>query len=440
MKGALIGKRAGALWLFTDGRDAQVPRVDTVVQQLNRQQVKGSIALLGGCATPPLDPNRLNGTETYLGNAAGPQSSGIVPYLVTAMRSGGQFLFVNPDQIGLASDILRAQLANSAGAGRWSDYVTLQVAVFDEQGVFVADGTLVQMQTTLGTVDPAVGATQGGLVKAVFTAGTQEGDAVITATVDQASDSTTMYLRNPLPDTIALVATPTDLSGRSTSATLVATVRDRWGNLLANQSVRLGASGDAQLGTLTGESEVITMTTDANGQVTTLFTKGTEAAGIVDIRAELLVTSGGNQQVAHIAQVGLNLGGVNPTSPNRLYLPFMTKTGAATAQPDLVIFADAPATGWQDWSWNSTIDPASTLLAHDGSQAIAIMHNAAQAGFSLRSPTAIDATQYSAIRFWICGSGNGNPLLHYLLILGNSRQHRPFVVKSGTEQILFSPF
>lgn len=124
MKQALLNKRAGDLWLFTDGRDAQSPKVETVVQQLNKQQVKGSIALMGGCATPPVDPNKLNGAETYLGNAAGPQSSGIVPYLVTALRSGGRFLFVEPDQLAQASDILRAQLANSAGAGRWSDYVS----------------------------------------------------------------------------------------------------------------------------------------------------------------------------------------------------------------------------------------------------------------------------------------------------------------------------
>lgn len=949
MKGALVGKRAGDLWLFTDGRDAQLPRVDTVVQQLNRQQVKGSIALLGGCASPPPDPNRLNGTETYLGNAAGPQSSGIVPYLVTAMRSGGQFLFVNPDQIGLASDILRAQLANSAGAGRWSDYVsdfplyrwdkldpneyrwintldtaggtyhgqpdnkaiqiflpqpftvwgqttnsvwandngyllmgnqltsptldilynsnmqwlyrvcgpnvvaagpaadvpcftrfvqlyskqegewfaitttgiadtlqdgarayqvllntttgeiryqyqaldpsdagqaeiavtdsannrrllvsnkdtngaaagtgykfywappqpaktfdvavdelmegigflltgysgdfeamvvrtpdgnpvncadtanvlclnlgkvqyiqvnvngragawtatvdaaapsnqgtfsfiavaastvgaevltdhslyskgshrilvklgrtadnnvltgwfqkpngvrwgsqftlyddgahddlfagdgyfgsdgvtpgggaaylwvsgtadgvafqradpvlftfqpfqlvatethfsndndtptavgltvtngdnvyhcfepdvtlpdqwatwsynwdydqlgplclaagetrqhtltiypawyeapsgatgevtisfsdvdnpgiddsatvtfmrrraginvqidnefhstyirpngtdtvTLQVAVFDEQGVFVADGTPVQMETTLGTVNPTMGATQGGLVQVTFTAGNQEGDATITARVGQASEQTVIHLRNPLPDTIDLDATPTDLSGSSTTATLVATVRDRWGNPLANQSVRLGVSGDGQPGTLTGETEVMTLTTDANGQVTTLFTKGDEANGTGDVRAELLVTDGGQPRVAKSAQVSLKLGDSgNPNQPNALYLPLVNRDGVATAQPDLVIFADAPATAWEDWSWDSTTDLASTALAHDGSQAIAITHNASHAGFSLRAPTAIDATRYSAIRFWIYGSGNGHPLLLY---------------------------
>jgi hypothetical protein len=945
MKGALVGKRSGDLWLFTDGRDAQFPRVDTVVQQLNRQQVKGSIALLGGCATPPPNPNQLNGTENYLGAGAGPQSSGIVPYLVTAMRSGGQFLFVNPDQIGLASDILRAQLANSAGAGRWSDYVsdfplyrfdkldqneyrwidtsiaaggtyagqpynkaiqvsfpqpftiwgqttnfgwvqddgyilmgsalnaptidvlyapltwknrycgpnavsaaspeavpcftdyveiftkqdgpwfavtttgiaesgqnrayqvlldsatgeiryqyqaldisdsgkaeiavtdiannrrmlvsnkdtngartgngykfywappqpaktfnvavdelmegvgfmltgysgdfermivrtpdgaevdcndaanvlclnlgkvqyvqvnvngragtwtatvdaaapsnqgtfsfiavaastvgadiltdhslysksahkvlvklgraadnnvitgwfqkpngarwgsqftlyddgahddlfagdgyfggaptapgvgagylwvsgavggvtfqradpvlfnfqpfqvvatqtsfsndndtptavvltltngdtvyhcfepdvtvpdqwaswsynwdydqlgplclqpgetrqhtltvypawfeapsgatgevtisfsevdnpaiddsatvifmrqraavnvqidnafhstyirpngtdtvTLQVAVFDEQGVFVADGTPVQIQTTLGTVNPTAGSTQGGLVQVTFTAGTQQGDAVITASVGQASDTTTMHLRNALPNAIALSATPTDLTSGN-SSTLVATVRDRWGNPLANQPVRLGISGDAQQGTLTGATEVMTMTTNSNGQVTATFTKIPTATGNVDVRADLLVTEGGKQQAAHTAQTSLALGGVDPTKPNTLYLPVVINRGQPpSSTTNFAIFGDALAAGWENWSWESGVNLANGAPVQSGSASIAITFNAASAGFSLRSPVAIDAKQYRAIRFLVYGSGSGNALLVY---------------------------
>ncbi|MBX3013209.1 MAG: VWA domain-containing protein [Caldilineaceae bacterium] len=942
MQQALVGKRAGDLWLFTDGRDAQFPRVDTVVQQLTRQQVKGSIALLGGCASPPLSPNRLNGTETYLGNAAGPQSSGIVPYLMTSLRSGGQFLFVNPDQIGLASDILRAQLANSAGAGRWSDYVSdfplyrwdkldtneyrwidtsvaaggtfagqpynkaiqvffpqpftiwgqstnfgwvqddgyilmgnqlnsptldllyaplqwknrycgpraatapnevpcftdyveiftkqdgpwfaitttgiaaseqnrayqvlldsttgeiryqyqalatsdagqaeiavtdiansrrmlvsnkdtngaapgmgykfywappqpaktftvavdelmegvgfmltgysgdfepmvvrtpdgtavdcadtanviclnlgkvqyiqvnvngragdwtatvdaaapsnqgtfsftavaastvgaevlsdhslyskgvhrllvkvgrvadqnrltgwlqkpngtrwgnpftlyddgahddlfagdgyfgsepitpgsgaaylwvsgtadgtafrradpvpfnfqpfqlsaavthfsndndtptavpvtltngdsvyhcfdyditypsewavwsgnwdyddlgslclsagetrqqiltvypawyeapsgatgevtisfsdvdnpglndsvtvtfmrqragvnvridnaykttslrpngtdtaaLQVAVFDEQGFFVADGTPVLINTTLGTVNPTVGTTQNGLVQLTFTAGTQEGDATIMAAVGGASAQTALSIRNPLPDRLDLVATPTDLAGDATSATLVATLLDRWGNPLANQLVRIGVSGDGQLGTLPGETEVVTLTTDGNGQVTTQFTKGAAAVGTGDVRAELLVEENGATHVAKVAQVSLRLSGSgNPEQPATLYLPLVTTGGVAAAPPSLAIYTDA--TAWEDWSWDSTVNLASTALAQAGSQAIAITHNASHAGFSLRSPTPTDATLYRAIRFWIYGAANGNALLLY---------------------------
>ncbi len=51
---------------------------------------------------------------------------GIVPYLLTALNSGGQFLYVDSSQVEDAADILRAQITNSAGAGRWSDYVSDQ--------------------------------------------------------------------------------------------------------------------------------------------------------------------------------------------------------------------------------------------------------------------------------------------------------------------------
>ncbi len=49
---------------------------------------------------------------------------GLVPYLLTAITSGGQFLYVDSSQVADAADILRAQITNSAGAGRWSDYVS----------------------------------------------------------------------------------------------------------------------------------------------------------------------------------------------------------------------------------------------------------------------------------------------------------------------------
>jgi len=48
-----------------------------------------------------------------------------------------------------------------------------------------------------------------------------------------------------------------------------------------------------------------------------------------------------------------------------------------------------------------------------GGASIAITFNAASAGFSLRSPVAIDTKQYSAIRFQVFGSGSGNTLLVY---------------------------
>ena len=51
-----------------------------------------------------------------------------------------------------------------------TDTISLTVGVFDEQGFSVADGTQVDLQTTLGTLNPATGFTQGGSLNVQFTA------------------------------------------------------------------------------------------------------------------------------------------------------------------------------------------------------------------------------------------------------------------------------
>ncbi len=121
----------GDIWLYTD-RAARLAgfntlSVDSVRRLLNQQGVRGSFAMLGGCAgvLPARMSDVTGGEINYLGNAAnGSQSTGIVPYLLTALGTGGQFIYVREDQLGSAADILRAQVANSAGAGKWSDYVS----------------------------------------------------------------------------------------------------------------------------------------------------------------------------------------------------------------------------------------------------------------------------------------------------------------------------
>ena len=65
--------------------------------------------MLGGCSSPPAaQPNTMGAAYNFLGKAAnGTQSSGIVPYLLTAIATGGNFLFVNESQLADAGDILR---------------------------------------------------------------------------------------------------------------------------------------------------------------------------------------------------------------------------------------------------------------------------------------------------------------------------------------------
>ncbi|MEZ4709824.1 MAG: VWA domain-containing protein [Caldilineaceae bacterium] len=120
-------QKGGDVWLYTDRASSLFPTIENAKQLLNTRQIKGSFAMLGGCAAVlPAKMSDVTGGEiSYLGKAAnGSQSTGIVPYLLTSLGTGGQFIYVREDQLGSAADILRAQVANSAGAGKWSDYVS----------------------------------------------------------------------------------------------------------------------------------------------------------------------------------------------------------------------------------------------------------------------------------------------------------------------------
>jgi hypothetical protein len=146
---AVADKEKGDVWLFTDGNTIQNPSLPDVQQLLNDKRMRASIALMGGCfanesenLNQPFSPEMLEGltpdeqqtmmserlsqaqARAVLGPMIADAPGGAVPYLLTALFSGGQFLYVAPEQLEYAADVLRAQITNSAGAGNWSDYVS----------------------------------------------------------------------------------------------------------------------------------------------------------------------------------------------------------------------------------------------------------------------------------------------------------------------------
>jgi len=123
---AIQSKFDGEAWLYTDGDSGDTLTADALRLALDQRRLHASIVLLGGCGSPARPQPAVSGSErTYLGLAAdGSQPSGVVPYLMTALMSGGQFIYVAPDQLANAVDMVRAQLSHTAGAGKWSDYVS----------------------------------------------------------------------------------------------------------------------------------------------------------------------------------------------------------------------------------------------------------------------------------------------------------------------------
>lgn len=97
--------------------------------------------------------------------------------------------------------------------------------------------------------------------------------------------------------------------------------------------------------------------------------------------------------------------------------PTATPTATATSAlaENLVVYDDALATGWEDWSWDTTVDFASSFPVHSGSAAISVQHTAPWAGLSLRASAPLATEGYGAIQFWIYTDDSlGNELAFYV--------------------------
>ena len=289
-----------------------------------------------------------------------------------------------------------------------TDTVSMTVKLLDDRGELVDRSLDVayELKTTLGTVR-ATGGFVNGRLAVQFTAGAQTGDALITITLDGAvTATTTMRIRNATASTIDLTATPTDLSNGVNQSTLVATLHDNRGNPVANQLVRLSVSDDMGARGTLNNSEVFTGTTDAAGQVSATFVKTPNATGQVAVRAEALVADGAGYRVTQEDLEMLRLAAPTQGAGLKLYLPLISQNGRQSSSAGLLIYGDGLAAGWEDWSWDSTVKFDQTGQVHSGSQAIAITYDAASAGFSLRSATAINTSGYTAVQFWVYGHGN----------------------------------
>jgi hypothetical protein len=128
----------GQAWVFTDGTPDNTPTVEDVSRRLQDHDMQASIALLAGGGASPTpgdeaptaqDAAALKSWRAAVRQLLGPAvadsiDASLLPYLYTAVNSGGQFLYVSESQLADAGDVLLAQLTHSAGAGRWSDYVS----------------------------------------------------------------------------------------------------------------------------------------------------------------------------------------------------------------------------------------------------------------------------------------------------------------------------
>ncbi len=81
-----------------------------------------------------------------------------------------------------------------------------------------------------------------------------------------------------------------------------------------------------------------------------------------------------------------------------------------SAAADQLIYGDALAPGWANWSWTDAVDFANPAPVRSGVASIAIGFSAAYQGFSLRISPPLNASSANAIAFSIYGGPGGNQL------------------------------
>jgi hypothetical protein len=81
---------------------------------------------------------------------------------------------------------------------------------------------------------------------------------------------------------------------------------------------------------------------------------------------------------------------------------------------ELIIYGDALAEGWENWSWDTQANFANAQPAL-GRGSVAVSYGEPYAGFSLRAPTPIDARRYSGIAFLVHGGESGERKLRFYI-------------------------
>lgn len=92
-----------------------------------------------------------------------------------------------------------------------------------------------------------------------------------------------------------------------------------------------------------------------------------------------------------------------------LALP-LTVVAQTAPEPSPLIYTDQLDPSWANWSWDTTLDPASSAPVHTGARALAVTYRAGWAGLSLRTAR-LQPGHHSLLQFWVHGgSGPHRPV------------------------------
>jgi len=86
-----------------------------------------------------------------------------------------------------------------------------------------------------------------------------------------------------------------------------------------------------------------------------------------------------------------------------------------------VIYGDALASGWENWSWSTSVAFNIATPKHGGVAAMSATYSAAWAGLALHTSQPLATVGYDRLRFWVHG-GSGNQRLRVLIKNGSDAE------------------
>ncbi|MGR9036674.1 MAG: glycoside hydrolase family 44 protein, partial [Gammaproteobacteria bacterium] len=115
----------------------------------------------------------------------------------------------------------------------------------------------------------------------------------------------------------------------------------------------------------------------------------------------------------------------------------LTPIGIKAASADMSVYDDALGSGWDNWSWNSTLNFSNTAPVHDGARSLSVRYDSAWAGLYLHTYSGYDTGLYDRLSFWIHGGSSGDQRL-VIVANGDSANTYQVTAKANTwTQIVF---
>ncbi|HMQ33715.1 MAG TPA: hypothetical protein PKD53_23485, partial [Chloroflexaceae bacterium] len=93
-------------------------------------------------------------------------------------------------------------------------------------------------------------------------------------------------------------------------------------------------------------------------------------------------------------------------------------TPPSASGAETMIYADALAPGWQNWSWGSSINLNSGTVVREGTRAIQVTHLAPWAALRLHAERPLLTAGHKTLRFWLHGGATGGQALQLYVETG----------------------